>query len=433
MIARDALVRRLADAYESLRQKTLILEVFQKEKQEGVQDILRLLNTPDTPEVSAMKEEIQSLQTTIRHLRDEIKFLKQNNRATLDLPRREGNFGTVPASPEEMTMRSQSQPVHTDFQRGFHVSSAYGNPDRPFSQAVFGRTPCGTPAPQSSCETLSEYQLTCNAPASDETADLVKNRYSILASLPLPEEVPEDMLSPLSIPAPFTIQEFISNLSGSLKNSLSHYRLFYALTTIWCPDREEHGYFYTPAFKCSTNPRVATAHRWCQADVMARMNKPTECFFNKDGTWYYAGIYLAFRLDDLTAKEWAELSTDTTQAIVKETIAARKNVSPQNVYEVTQLYAAGALKVACVGLQCVGFNNAMYKALLEQAATFSANKWKVASTGILSGTGSGNGASASPSRPAPTWHRVGQILGGLGGLSLEGSGQPPIGDGRGKR
>lgn len=66
---------------------------------------------------------------------------------------------------------------------------------------------------------------------------------------------------------------------------LAHYRLFYALTTLWCPEREEHGYFYSPAFKCSTNPRVATAHRWSAVDVISRMSKPT-------------GVYRLLPLDD---------------------------------------------------------------------------------------------------------------------------------------
>src|SRR6266702_5220961 len=56
-----------------------------------------------------------------------------------------------------------------------------------------------------------------------------------------------------------------------------------------------------------------------------------------------------------------------TQALVKETLAGRKNVSPQTVYETTQLYLAGALKIACVGLQCVGFNNLLYRTIIEQA------------------------------------------------------------------
>jgi hypothetical protein len=42
-------------------------------------------------------------------------------------------------------------------------------------------------------------------------------------------------------------------------------------------------------------------------------------------------------------------------------------VSPQTIYETTQLYSAGALKIACVGLQCVGFNDLLYRTILEQA------------------------------------------------------------------
>lgn len=56
------------------------------------------------------------------------------------------------------------------------------------------------------------------------------------------------------------------------------------------------------------------------------------------------------------------------QVIIKETLAGRKNISAQNNYETGQLYAAGALKVACIGLQCVGFNEGLYRGLLDHAA-----------------------------------------------------------------
>lgn len=54
--------------------------------------------------------------------------------------------------------------------------------------------------------------------------------------------------------------------------------------------------------------------------------------------------------------------------LVKETLLGRKNTSPAVQYEASQLYSAGALKIACVGLQCVGFNSVLYHTLLEQAA-----------------------------------------------------------------
>jgi hypothetical protein len=150
---------------------------------------------------------------------------------------------------------------------------------------------------------------------------MIKARCSILASLPLPDEVPNDMLSPLMIPAPYTFQDYISsmpgvsanriaiylsltNFSGSTRivstplltsrlpadrsaHRLVNYRVFYALTTVWCPAREEHGYLYTPVFKCSTNPRVSTAHRWSPVDPISKMNKPTGMsFFYTHSLWF---------------------------------------------------------------------------------------------------------------------------------------------------
>jgi hypothetical protein len=75
---------------------------------------------------------------------------------------------------------------------------------------------------------------------------------------------------------------------------------------------------------------------------------------------------------------------------VKETLSGRKNSSPQNTYETSQLYAAGALKVACVGLQCVGFNQTVYKSILDHAAKFGQTKWKsltTASANVLAAAG----------------------------------------------
>ena len=74
--------------------------------------------------------------------------------------------------------------------------------------------------------------------------------------------------------------------------------------------------------------------------------------------------------------------TQTQSVIVKETLMGRKNVSPQNLYETGQLYSAGALKVACVGLQCVGYNIALNRTIMEQAAKCHASgRWRTGWTG----------------------------------------------------
>ncbi|KAF8638783.1 hypothetical protein AX17_001842 [Amanita inopinata Kibby_2008] len=266
---------------------------------------------------------------------------------------------------------------------------------------------------------------------SDEPSEMMHARHAVLATIPVPPDAPEDTLKPIVIPPPFTFSEFINSLTGvsvkhlmhfyvelvqHLRSFLPNYRVLHGLTTVWCPEREEHGYFYAPRFKCNTNPRVATAHRWSQADVVSPMSKPTECFFNKDGAWYYAGIYKVFAMDDLTVKEWADLSPETTQAIIKETLSGRKNTSPQNVYETGQLYAAGALKVACVGLQCVGFNQVMYKGILEHASRFAQCKLKTPSShGIVPVGNASPRTHWSASCKSPK-----EVADGLGSLSLEG-------------
>ncbi|KAF5386687.1 hypothetical protein D9615_002059 [Tricholomella constricta] len=380
--ARDAVVQRLVDAHESLRQKSAALELLQQKSRAASPFLADSAPTIERIEMARMKDEIARLERTIVELRIEIRLLKEN---AVNLMK----ATEAPPRYDEASLKNNTPPHQSllDFSRPLTRPTEFP------SLSQTSQTPNAQISADTNAITCSDYRVPAQIPVSDEPADIVTVRNAILANLVLPEEVPDDTLSPLSIPAPLTLQEFISNLSGSLRTSLAHYRLFYAATTQWCPEREEHGYFYTPVFKCNTNPRVAAAHRWTAVDVISRMNKPTECFFNKDGIWYYAGVYKAFLLPDLTTKEWAELPIETTQAIVKETIAGRKNTSPQNVYEISQLYAAGALRAACVGLQCVGFNNTMYKALLEQARLFAQSKW-AASTGVAAAIVSVSGASA---------------------------------------
>jgi len=88
------------------------------------------------------------------------------------------------------------------------------------------------------------------------------------------------------------------------------------------------------------------------------------------------------------------------QVIIKETLTGRKNLSAQNNYETNQLYAAGALRVACIGLQCVGFNEGLYRGLLDHAAGCVQETVK-RQAGLGSGAAWNVQANASPS-PTPS-------------------------------
>ncbi len=44
--------------------------------------------------------------------------------------------------------------------------------------------------------------------------EMERARFELLATLPIPTTVPDDVLKPILIPAPFTIHEFLGNTGG---------------------------------------------------------------------------------------------------------------------------------------------------------------------------------------------------------------------------
>ncbi|KAF9441637.1 hypothetical protein P691DRAFT_470890 [Macrolepiota fuliginosa MF-IS2] len=399
MGARDALVQKLSDAYTSIREKTELIERLQQTLNAAMNPSSNATHTAFSPALASQQTweqtpEVTGLRSQVADLEALIQELRIGSRNAMGPPPRYEEQEERKAVPAE----NHSTMAISDAQTTLA-------PISPFASDVQAPSPV-----------REERSVQTFVP--EEPEDMVNTRFAILASIPLPDNPPDDTLKPIVLPPACTLHEFLSSTSGvsldryhsknmfqplfSLSATRKHprfqccsqsvskpsiyrlgsYRVLQSLTTKWCPTREEHGYFYSPLFKCSTNPRVTTAHRWQPVDVTARMKQSTECFYNREGLWYYAGSYQAFRLEDLAVKEWAELPTEAANYLVKETISGRKNVSPQNIYEVNQLYNAGALKVACVGLQCVGFNQDVYRSVLDHASKFTQTKWKNMSPSI---------------------------------------------------
>ncbi|KAH9857469.1 hypothetical protein C2E23DRAFT_899910 [Lenzites betulinus] len=390
--ARDVAVGRLAEACASIREKANTIRDLSNEKTKSVKQLEIVGHAPGQTADDAVAITEQAAPLEIRRLVDclqtlenkltslsmsencppntadgpahEYKSLKQNLEAAVKIVMRTLTRGTVGAgilqdSSNVPSPNVQSTPLM------LQDPDHYEAPWTPVDGERIPILPTAT------------------------TTEKIHARYAVLASLPLPPDIPVGTLTPIGIPSPYTLHDFVSTMSGPLRAQVGNYRVFQHATTTWCPEREEHGYYLTPVFKCNTNPRVSTAHRWSAVDLATKLDKPTECFFTKDGHWYYAGIYLSFRLEDLCPQEWECLSAETSQALIKETLVGRKNTSPQNVYETGQLYSAGALKIACIGIQCISFNEAMYRGLMEHAAQCTqSGKWRAMGFG---GGGAGLG------------------------------------------
>ncbi|OSD02134.1 hypothetical protein PYCCODRAFT_443491 [Trametes coccinea BRFM310] len=408
LTARDVAVGRLAEACASVREKTSAIQLLREEKEalQGRLD-LAMQSSQDpvegAPSAAGISDKttgatIRTLTECIQKLEDKLASLSVSENVPVSTKDGDENHYRGLKQEFDATISSLMKSLNPPT---LGLECLRDATNMPLSSPYTLPTPLikDSDIPDSPWTPLDGERLVALPTAN--TAEKIESRYSVLANLPLPSDIPDDALTPITIPAPHTLNDFISTTSGRLRSQIGNYRVFQESTTTWCPEREEHGYYLTPVFKCSTNPRVSTAHRWSAVDLSARLDKPTECFFNKDGKWYYAGVYKSFRLEDLCTQEWECLSTETSQALIRETLAGRKNTSPQNGYETGQLYAAGALKVACIGLQCIGFNDNLYRGLLEHAAHCTqSGKWRAASHGQTYAPGSGAGTGLGLSSPA---------------------------------
>ncbi|KDQ59790.1 hypothetical protein JAAARDRAFT_205756 [Jaapia argillacea MUCL 33604] len=411
--ARDAVVIRLKNAYVSIRQKSAQIDHLQEKvralgkketkhsgKSGALLDDFSSNFHVEGKVVNGEDGEIERLKSVVQELKAEIELIKGigSQRAADDPPCYDSLKGNR---------------FHQDY---FPPTSGSQSPTRSSLDSLSSLMKSLNLSPNTNIELQKSlaneaFNIEQNAISPTGIPDPIAARHAVISALPLPNDIPDDALKPIVVPPTLTLHEFLNQVSslGLFKNSLSQYRVFHELTTSWCPEREEHGYFLAPSFKCNTNPRVATAHCWKSIDPLAKMNKPTECFYHKDGKLYYAGVYKPIRLDDLTTTEWENLSNETVQVLVKETLAGRKNSSPANLYEIGQLYSAGALKIACVGVQCIGFNHALYRIILDQASKsvegqtgVSVSKWKSPQVG-----------GGVPLSPGVVWNsRVNAVVGG---------------------
>ncbi|KAL5533482.1 hypothetical protein ACEPAF_5258 [Sanghuangporus sanghuang] len=360
---RDSAVQRLASAYDSIKEKAATINRLQNEKTDLESRLanveVRIKEAAEqarAEERQIMEGELSRLRDVIRNLKDSVEAEKQTRVSSESSPLTTTSLSDYSSPTDDAASAITAVDTNGYGENVLHALAngidhlSIGQVSNPVSPL---HSSPSSSIPPPGLKLLVGADLQNFRASSGHPIDMIRARNAVLTALPMPLGIPEDELKPIILPPSMPIHEFLNNTTG---------------TTRWCPDREEHGYFLTPLYKCTTKARVSTAHSWNEVDPRGRMIKPTECFYNRQGKWYYAGQYVALRLDDFSTKEWNELDAETSGVLVKETLVGRKNTSPTVQYEVSQLYSAGALKIACVGLQCVGFNLALYHNILEQAA-----------------------------------------------------------------
>ncbi|KAI6009571.1 hypothetical protein F5J12DRAFT_891682 [Pisolithus orientalis] len=176
-------------------------------------------------------------------------------------------------------------------------------------------------------------------PLDDSAEKTIAARHSILALPPLPSNIPADELQPNVLPHSYSLGDFLRNTTGvrvicltDLPVKISKYLCGYP-TFLSNPlssqnlQTKELPHLDT-SHDCATDSRVVNAHRWSAADVLGHMREPTEVLLSqRREVLELLSTEVQEMIRNFSLFTWM---SQTTQAIIKETLARRKNVSPQN-------------------------------------------------------------------------------------------------------
>ncbi|KAF9521152.1 hypothetical protein BS47DRAFT_15201 [Hydnum rufescens UP504] len=121
-----------------------------------------------------------------------------------------------------------------------------------------------------------------------------------------------------------------------------------------------------------------TLGRWIETDRTGGMRaRSAEIFYQQHGEWFYVGTFKAHRLPDLASDEFAHLDERTKEELIQGTLGAAHatvgagaragSPSGDERFDGRSMYNSGVLKVACVGLQCIGFNDALNRIMHAQS------------------------------------------------------------------
>ncbi|TFK30556.1 hypothetical protein FA15DRAFT_662534 [Coprinopsis marcescibilis] len=139
----------------------------------------------------------------------------------------------------------------------------------------------------------------------------------------------------------------------------------------WCPTAPgHHGYIFVGLGREKTTFAVPEIH-----NVFAGLSKTK----SKDTRRFrYLGKYEAVRVSPLSVAEWNSLDLRVRSTYAKTTKEKTKDSRPSNA--IIGAYDNGELRVPCVQLKCIGFDEELYSALVAEANASSPTN-KSASSG----------------------------------------------------
>ncbi|KAJ3479158.1 hypothetical protein NLI96_g9249 [Meripilus lineatus] len=152
-----------------------------------------------------------------------------------------------------------------------------------------------------------------------------------------------------------------------LESSGSPGSLFCSNRMVWCSEPYQHALYFAPRQLYDPN----TDANWTDnTELLDLLGQTRDVFFSsfEDGIneIHYAGTYICRQIEALTVEEYQQLNPHLRKVLRKLTITAEvENVGKVKMH-IAKSYEAGSRQIACLALECVGFNKVLYELLVDQ-------------------------------------------------------------------
>jgi len=145
------------------------------------------------------------------------------------------------------------------------------------------------------------------------------------------------------------------NLESSGKQTIASYLCPTLKHHPWCPSRTgDHGFIFVGLGKDKDSYHSAAIR-----NLFVGLPKTV-----MDRRFRYLGKYQVTRVDPLSVDEWAMLSAEFKSMYAK--LTKDKTKDARTLEDILIAYDNGNLRVPCVQVQCVGFDEDFFSALLAE-------------------------------------------------------------------
>ncbi|KAF9034192.1 hypothetical protein BDZ89DRAFT_530581 [Hymenopellis radicata] len=181
--------------------------------------------------------------------------------------------------------------------------------------------------------------------------------------------------------APDAVDDLVSRFINASTSSKDRQNILFFRAPgriVWCNEPHSNGYLYAAMHQLSVSERGLHWNTKTRP-LQALYNQEMELMILDDrDTIWYSGRYKLHKLHSFIPGGCSDLTTLSQHDLAKNTLHLEGKVPDSRYHQamafVSRLWTSPFMKAEVLGMQCVGFNDELYRSLRAKAETWN---WKV--------------------------------------------------------